>query len=367
MQILAAEHKITQKQKDSLMEAPLLTIIVPAYNVERYISDCLDSLVNQTMLNHKVIIVNDGSTDGTDRICVDYAEKFPDIITYISQENRGLGAARNRAMPDVETAYTMFLDSDDWLNSLLVERLTALVRRCGATPDMIFTLPWIFNSATRNISPWMDMALFGQVFSDETPLDIHSEPRLFDFEVNACRKIYRTGFLRDMNFSFPEGVKWEDVRPHFQLLRSARNCVALKDASFYYRTNTGSQITSGTGKTRLDMIPVFEDTLRMCRDEGFSEEETSHVLRLIMKFSLWSIHATNSEYIKPLLKGLHKVFRKIPMRAWRLYFRSCSPRPRKDSLVVRVLRSPLYPLVSDRRRAKQIFMKLRSIKRRLRK
>ena len=61
----------------------LLTIIVPAYNVEKYIAECLDSLVNQTKRNHKIIIVNDGSTDGTETICLDYKNKYSDLITYI--------------------------------------------------------------------------------------------------------------------------------------------------------------------------------------------------------------------------------------------------------------------------------------------
>ena len=69
----------------------LLSIVVPAYNVERYIEDCLSSLVNQTMQNHKIIIVNDGSTDDTEKICLKYAKKYPEIITYIFQENKGLG------------------------------------------------------------------------------------------------------------------------------------------------------------------------------------------------------------------------------------------------------------------------------------
>ena len=77
---------------------PLLTIVVPAYNVEKYLAECLDSLINQTMMNHKIIVVNDGSTDGTDEICHSYADKYPQLITYISQKNNGQGGARNTGL-----------------------------------------------------------------------------------------------------------------------------------------------------------------------------------------------------------------------------------------------------------------------------
>ena len=98
-------------------EKALLTIIVPAYNVEAYIEECLNSLVNQTVRNHKIIIVNDGSTDKTEEKCLKYKEEYEELITYVYQDNKGLGGARNTGMQYVDTPYLTFLDSDDWFNS----------------------------------------------------------------------------------------------------------------------------------------------------------------------------------------------------------------------------------------------------------
>ncbi|WP_288189226.1 glycosyltransferase family 2 protein, partial [Clostridium sp. CAG:43] len=142
----------------------LLTIIVPAYNVEKYIAECLDSLVNQTKRNHKIIIVNDGSTDGTETICLDYKNKYSDLITYIYQDNKGLGGARNTGMKEVKTPYLCFLDSDDWLNIRYVEKFTQLIKNTDEKPDIVFTLPWVYDTVTNCVTPWMDKKLYEKIF-----------------------------------------------------------------------------------------------------------------------------------------------------------------------------------------------------------
>ena len=96
-------------------EEKLLTIIVPIYNVELYLEQCLNSLVNQTVTNFKVILVDDGSKDGSGIIAKRYAEKYPEMFRYLFKKNAGLGAARNTGMEYCDTEYVEFLDSDDWL------------------------------------------------------------------------------------------------------------------------------------------------------------------------------------------------------------------------------------------------------------
>ena len=91
---------------------PLLTVVVPVYNVEKFLGNCLDSLLNQTVADHKIIVVNDGSKDTSGEIAKAYAEKYPEMIHYIEQTNKGLGAARNTGLALAETEYVAFLDSE---------------------------------------------------------------------------------------------------------------------------------------------------------------------------------------------------------------------------------------------------------------
>lgn len=295
----------------------ILTIVVPAYNVERYIQQCLNSLIGQTIDDFQVIIINDGSTDGTADICNQYVSESNGRIKYVYQENRGLGAARNTGLNLVDTPYVCFLDSDDWQDIRFVEKVKAFLDSLDFVPDMIFTLPKCYNEASHLLEDWMDKQLYERIFRVQSgdsvkALSAQKSPELYLLEVNANRKVYRTEFLRECDFSFPEGVKWEDIRPHVQLVHAAKNIVALPDTGFIYRTNNAGQITSGRGVGRLDILSVFADVLEVMGKNEFGKNEQAAVLNMIVTYALWMIDMTNMEYIQPLLEGLHKLFAKIP-------------------------------------------------------
>lgn len=346
-------------------EEKLVTVVVPAYNVEPYLKQCLDSLVNQTVSDHMVIIVNDGSTDGTESIAQKYAEEYPQMIRYIKQGNQGLGAARNTGLKYVTTPYVTFLDSDDWWDILLIEKLHTELKYHDEMPDMIFTLPWIYNSATGRVEEWHDKRRYEGLFYPyggaedvpSVPNNILRDRGLYELEVSSCRKIYRTDFLRECNFSFQVGVKWEDVKPHFELLHRANCCIAIKGTGFFYRINTGGQITSGGGASRLDLVPVFRETLAMAKQQEWDDKEVAYIIRMLWSFTTWSIDVTNSDYIGQLLDALHEFFLEIPMHNFKVYFNLCSPHRLREKVKTYLLRSPFYKLLKDyrvRRRAMRL-------------
>ena len=328
-------------------EKALLTIIVPAYNVEAYIEECLNSLVNQTVRNHKIIIVNDGSTDKTEEKCLKYKEEYEELITYVYQDNKGLGGARNTGMQYVDTPYLTFLDSDDWLSIKFVEKFSKLMEWTDEKPEMVFTLPWVFDSVTNRILSWKDKEIYDSIFEVKENKSyvktyVRKNPELYKLEVSSCRKIYKTEFLEDNKFFFPEKLKWEDVPGHFYLLNKANTCMALPEVGFFYRTNQGGQITSGGGKTRLDMVPIFEQLLKVQEENNFIEIERAYVLRLILDFSLWSVEATNVEYIVELLNKLHIFWKKIDKNDLQFYLDNLSQNKEVEKGFVASLMSENY-------------------------
>ena len=104
------------------MIPPKLSVIVPIYNVEKYLPKCLDSLLNQTMNEIEIICVNDGSTDNCEKIAQEYARKDK-RIKYIYQENQGRSEARNTGISAATTKYLMFCDSDDWYDETMCEKM----------------------------------------------------------------------------------------------------------------------------------------------------------------------------------------------------------------------------------------------------
>lgn len=309
----------------------ILTIIVPAYNVEKYLEQCLDSLVHQTDQNFRVILVNDGSTDATPDICRRYVSRHGERFRCITQENKGLGAARNTGFSEADTPYVAFLDSDDWQDIRFVEKFCRLMDGLDYEPDIIFTLPRCYDEASHQVFDWMDKPLYDTIFGGEASQSLNclTHPEIYLLEVNANRKIYRTGFLRENRFAFPEGVKWEDIRPHIQLCHLAKSIAALADTGFIYRTNHGGQITAGTGAGRLDIIPVFEDVLGVLAGGIYEKKELSAVMEMLCRYSVWMIQMTNAEYIGTLLEGLHRVYDKIP-REMADAFCQCSSLPAEE-------------------------------------
>lgn len=119
------------------------------------------------------------------------------------------------------------MDSDDWQDIRFVEKVKAFLDSLDFVPDMIFTLPKCYNEASHLLEDWMDKQLYERIFRVQSgdsvkALSAQKCPELYLLEVNANRKVYRTEFLRECDFSFPEGVKWEDIRPHVQLVHAAK-------------------------------------------------------------------------------------------------------------------------------------------------
>lgn len=334
-------------------ENPLLTIIVPAYNVEKNIAQCLDSLVNQTVKNHKVIIINDGSSDKTEKICLEYKNRYSDTITYFYQDNQGLGEARNVGLEMVNTRYVSFLDSDDWLNIRYVECFSKLINKIDEQPDMVFTLPWVYDSVSHRILEWKDKERFDRIFECTTNVankiqtNSINNPELYALEVNACRKIYKTSFLKSRFFSFPKHLKWEDVPGHFYLLHEANSCVAMPEAGFFYRINQGGQITAGGGASRLDIIPIFEQLLEVEKECNFNEVEKTYVMRLMVDFSMWFVDATNTEYIHKLLSGLHEIYKKFTQEEINAYLNQRSLDKVKEGGFILAITSKDYLRLAD--------------------
>ena len=102
------------------MDNNLISVIIPVYNVSIYLRQCLDSIINQTYTQLEILLINDGSTDDSLEICQEYALK-DSRINVISQQNKGLAAARNKGLALASAEYLMFVDSDDWLALTTIE------------------------------------------------------------------------------------------------------------------------------------------------------------------------------------------------------------------------------------------------------
>lgn len=181
---------------------PLLTVVVPAYNVEQYLSQCLDSILSQSYTNLDVLIVNDGSTDGTASLCDQYASKHK-RVRVIHKTNAGLGAARNTGLSYSSSEFITFVDSDDVVPPGAYERAMNSLSNSGS--DVCIAAVSRFDSRNKWKPFWVDLA------HDEDRYGISgSEFPPIMWDVFAWNKVYRRDTWDRLVGNFPEGTLYED-------------------------------------------------------------------------------------------------------------------------------------------------------------
>lgn len=323
------------------MKSPFLTVIVPMYNVEAYIEQCLHSLLNQSYSDFKVIVVDDGSKDNSAVVAKKYAHDYPERFTYFYQENKGLGAARNSGMKLVTTDFIAFLDSDDWWMPRTAERLHEALMRETEQPDIIFMTPTVYSMATMQFTEWMDKPILEHIFAQDHICTPREHPEMYSLEANICRSVWRSAFLKNHNFEFPVGVKWEDVFPHFYLFYWARNCIAVPDCGFVYRVSSGNQITSLSDESRLDTIKVFAKTLTYALENNWRKDEVAYIIDMMMSFTRWAFDVSKPEVMKKMIPQAHKLCCAIPSKYVRTYKEMFGQQHHGLWMMLSLLRKPI--------------------------
>lgn len=179
-----------------------VSVIVPVYNVEKYLAKCLDSLVSQTIDSIEIIVVNDGSTDGSQKIIDDYQTRYPDKVIGLIKKNGGLGDARNYGLKFAKGLYVSFIDSDDWVTPEMMSRMYEKGMETNA--DIVLCDIYGVDDQTNNT------VIERAPYEQEGILD-RKQAVLFSTRpvaVSACTKIYKREIFN--RFQFPTGW-YEDL------------------------------------------------------------------------------------------------------------------------------------------------------------
>ena len=228
-----------------------LSVIVPCYNVQQYLVECLDSLRNQTYDNLEVIMVDDGSTDKTGQIIDDYAKKFNNFRA-VHTVNGGLSAARNAGLPLIQGEFLAFIDSDDYLPinayQLLVESM--IKNKADIATGQVER----FNSSRRYPSKLHQKAVKKTILGT----NLANNPELV-YDTTAWNKVYRSSIFLREQLQFPVGLTYEDipVTLHYYLLANKINII--NKVTYYWRSREGKQKSITQQRSNLKM---FRDRLK---------------------------------------------------------------------------------------------------------
>lgn len=226
------------------------SIIVPVYNVAEFLPECVGSLLEQDCQDCEIILVDDGSTDGSGMLCDGYRNAYPEKIRVIHQKNGGLGAARNTGLEAARGDYLLFVDSDDYLSG---DALACLSRHIDETGADMYTFGFSYLYGTR-LTPGEASALEG-----EKPFTLAERPELLLQTPSACLRIWKRKLFDDPEVRFPGRVWYEDLRTTPKALISCASIAVLPERLYVYRQREGSIMHNPNLRRNLEILEALED------------------------------------------------------------------------------------------------------------
>ena len=232
-----------------------ISIIVPVYNVEKYLCKCIESILGQTFTDFELILVNDGSTDRSGEICDKY--KYVDKrIKVIHKENGGLSSARNAGIDIAEGEYIGFIDSDDWIDLNMYNKLYNLAILNGADITQC-NFQKVYDEATINEdSIEQNIRIINK---NEALKDLLECRELYIQSVVTWNKVYKKYLFE--NIRFPEGKIHEDEFTTYKVFDKANKLVRTNEKLYFYRQTPNSIMNSKFNKKRLDYFEALRQQL----------------------------------------------------------------------------------------------------------
>jgi len=242
---------------------PLISVIVPVYQVEAYLGRCVESLLAQTYRNLEIILIDDGSLDGCPKICDAYAEK-DDRVRVIHQENAGLSGARNAGIDAARGEYLAFADSDDYVAEDFIRTLYDLLQETGsAISQCRFAYVQgekLRSEESRDYQIYRGACLLEQLYGPE------EEATCF---VVAWNKLYRRELFEKIRY--PLGRIHEDEATTYRLFHKGGKLVFTRRALYGYFTDNSGSITSVFSRKRLQCLTAHEERIAFFKEHGYEK------------------------------------------------------------------------------------------------
>ncbi|MCT2408189.1 glycosyltransferase [Chryseobacterium antibioticum] len=250
----------------------MVSIIVPVYNVENYLAKCLDSLVNQSLQDVEIVVVNDGSKDNSGLIIEEYARKFPGKIKAFTKENGGLSDARNFGLDRASGEYIGFVDSDDYVINTMFEEMLQLAEKHDA--KMVICNIQKVDQNGKVVQKLTQIPNMPEKIELEDHFSVFSDLSYF-----ACNKLFKKDLFADKRFK--KGVHFEDIQLIPQLLLECKVVAQTQNFHYQYLERTDS-ITKTHTEKGLDILKAVKDV-----ESGFEGSEYSHKRKELKNFQIF--------------------------------------------------------------------------------
>ncbi|GGG61687.1 glycosyltransferase [Epilithonimonas arachidiradicis] len=241
-----------------MTSSPLVTIIIPCYNVEKYVAFCIDSIINQDYENWECVIINDGSTDNTLEILKSFESISPKIRLF-NQKNAGLSATRNRGIDLAEGKFLFFLDSDDILDKSAIRTFVSSFENNDIITGITVSSK-INKEAISKISQ-LYSPKEGEIFFVNNHFDVLIRTMESALTPVAQNRLYKREFIEKNNLRFKEGILHEDELWFFETMLLARNVKFIDKETYFYRTDNSDSITKNISDKNLNSYLDILETI----------------------------------------------------------------------------------------------------------
>ena len=257
---------------------PKVSAIVPVYNVELYLDKCLNSLVNQTLQDIEILVINDGSPDDSQKIIDDYQKKYPNIVRGYVKKNGGLSDARNFGVEKATGEYLAFIDSDDYVDIDMFEKM---YQKAIETDADVVNSPYtdVRGEFVTRKYYGNGMKHFGK--------SVQESPKILRFANSiACNKIYRRQFWVEHNFKFPVGQWFEDSALIYNIMGSANKVECVNIPFYHYVRSRGDSITNTIDERIFDIFKSVESLINFYKQFFPNAELEEEINYLCLRHTL---------------------------------------------------------------------------------
>ena len=292
------------QEKDSSFQ-PKVSVILPVYNVGKYLRQSLDSLINQTLKEIEIICVNDGSVDDSYDILEEYKAK-DNRIKVIHKENKGTGAARNDGLRLATGECIGFVDPDDWVKPNMFERLYNLIKEKDLDIAMCMPDGYDEKNAVNAPFPYFVDANFENIIDDR----IFNWRDLSPFSYPMCvwNKLYTKELFDKHNIEFAEGLDFEDHKVIFGTLLTAEKIFFIREKLYVYRFNREGSVLTDNNRRLIDHIEIFNIVENLMKETNtfnlLREDFLTYKIHNILYYYSMIKDEFKSEYYENMIKSI---------------------------------------------------------------
>ena len=306
------------------MTNPKISVILPAFNEEKYICDAIESVLSQSFDDFELIVVNDGSTDNTLNIINSLDD---DRIINLNQPNCGPGAARNKALDIASGDYVMFLDGDDVYCPDALK--TAYGEITSKNTDISIFQIIKYDGENYSENSWFNLDNFPEEFENKVFNPHECKDFLFDISVSACQKIFKREFLTGINARFPEGIFFEDMPFFFYTFLKSERVSIIKKHLYVRRKHEGS-ITESVDSKFLDTVPAGQILIDIFMENGWYDVYLFDLIAFKINGPRYALMGIEEKYKESLYLLIKKDYESIKLtRYYDDYLENLGPVKRK--------------------------------------